>query len=302
MKNNIEKNLMDISEILSDFQNTNQNLNNAVVSLQGKIPLDSKTHLEAISKLKKQIQDARELLSDTKNKNRPKSVEDLPGVKIPKWYEVSIPIASGTKMNTVTTGQVVINANGPFVVTQIAPFWQITDKTVTNISSATDPANFFNPVISAGPPPVLTNAPTGRILPCSAFENIINVLGITNLVSTGATAPSIQNLLDNRISSFEPSSPIKSGGFLSDIQEMAFQIEIVGSGRFWTNDFIPAPAFYGYNGIPSYMAINSYVDRMDIVKIHVKNTVETTHAGIVRFVMHGYEILGKVDITKALGY
>jgi hypothetical protein len=207
-------------------------------------------------------------------------------------------------MNTVTTGQVVINANGSFVITQISPFWQITETTVTPITTATQSANFFNPVVSAGPPPVLTNAPTGRILPCSAFQNIINVLGYTNQYTVnGCTAPSLSNLLRNySTSSIEPGQAAFSNGYLADIQEMAFQLEVIGSGRFWTSDFIPAPAFYGYNGIPSYLAINSYVDRMDILKLHVKNTVQTTHKGEVRFVLHGYEILGKVDITKALGY
>jgi len=301
MSNSTEKDLVEISEILSEFQISNQNLNNTLSFLQGKTSLEAKTHFETISNLKKQISETKDLLSQIKQKNKPKTVEDLPGVKVPKWYEVSIPIPRSTKMNTVTTGQVVINANGPFVVTQIAPFWQITDTTINDVETNPEINIFFNPLISTGPS-VYTNAPTGRILPCSAFENIINVLGFTNLTSAGATAPAIVNLLPTPSGPFDPSTPLLSYGYLTDIQEMSFQIEIVGSGRFWTNDFIPAPAFYGYNGIPSYLAINSYVDRMDIIKIHVKNTVETTHEGVVRFVLHGYEILGKVDITKALGY
>lgn len=88
---------------------------------------------------------------------------------------------------------------------------------------------------------------------------------------------------------------------LQVIPEFSFQIEIAGSGRFWTNRAIPAAAFYGqYN--PLYTGIAGWVERTDRIVVHVTPNVAVPLKGTVKVVFHGYQILGHVNVGQALGY
>ena len=123
---------------------------------------------------------------------------------------------------------------------------------------------------------------------------IVNNLGITNSTTT-YTTPSLSQL-NNR------SGLNSAWGPLSDIPEFNFQIEIGGSGRFWTNQPISAAALYGYGGQPMYMGVQGWIERSDRLIVHATPLIETPNKGKVRMSFHGYQILTHVSISEALGY
>jgi hypothetical protein len=217
---------------------------------------------------------------------RYRDIEDIPGIRTPKWYEVDIDFAYNTSANTVQTKSIEINPEGPFVITQITPVWEILDTENDHFSNINDNGGGT------------TVAPTGRILPCTAFPMIVRNLGVVNSSGLGYNTPSLSQLCNNNA----VVSPYSANGPLKDVPEFNFQIEIAGSGRYWTNQQIPAAAFFGYGGQPMYMGIQGWVERTDRVIIHATPKVAIPHDGRVRFVMHGYQILGHISISEALGY
>ncbi len=214
---------------------------------------------------------------------RYKSIEDIPGIRVPKWYEVLIDFQNGD--DTIKTKSIEINPEGPFVITQITPVWEILGTAYANISNNDGAGG-------------VVQAPTNRIVPCTAFPMISRNLGITNTTGTGYNTPSLSQLCNSN----DNVIPYTSNGPLSVIPEFAFQIEIAGSGRYWTNGYIPAAAFFGYNGQPLYLATQGWVERTDRIIVHAKPLVATPEIGRVRFSLHGYQILGHISISEALGY
>lgn len=214
--------------------------------------------------------------------SRPMQIEDIPGLRTPRWYEVDIDFSQGDSAARFNSAE--IAPDGPFVITQCAPWWTITD---------TNGANFY------GAP---ANAPTGRVLPCSATPFLLGS-GITSL--SGSTDAAFVGQTQGIGDLFNGAG---TNGALSDIPEFSFQIEIQGSGRFWTNQAIPAAEFYGWGGQPNYLGIQGWVERTDRITVHA--TPENTrgpgaagvpHNGRVRFVFCGYQILGPINIAEALG-
>ncbi len=205
-----------------------------------------------------------------------KDIEAIPGVRTPKWYDVVIEFSyldSSLKFNSVQ-----INPEGPFVITQITPIWE------------------YGVILQ---PDVISGAIIiGRTVPCSAFPMIVNNFGITNTSGNGGNTPSYAQLfnVDPRVT-FPPLS-----GVLSSIPEFDFQIEVAGSGKFFTNQPIPAPAFYGYAESPGFLGVQGWAERGDKVVIHATPTVPVPIQGKVHFVLHGYQILGNVNISESLGY
>lgn len=185
-----------------------------------------------------------------------KNIDDVPGFKTPYWYCVDIPVVAGAQVESVVTGSAEISPEGPFVITQIVPWFQITDDGATLTQ--------FN----------------GRVVPCSAGGPIMNQIGGINFGNTESNITSMGNL----------------------IPELQFQIEISGSGRYWTNQFLPAAAFYGWPQ-PLFTGIMGWVETTDRVKIHVSPLRAVPAAGIVRFIMHGFQILNpNVRLSRVLGF
>jgi len=193
-----------------------------------------------------------------------RDLDDIPGIRTPRWYEVDVDLAANATQTTFNTAE--ISPDGPFIITQIQPYFEITD---------TDADNF----------PVSGIAPTGRILPCSAFPLLLSQLG--SEVGGGASD------LDTYFNA--------ATGPYTEVPELSFQFEIAGSGRFWTNRAIPAASLYGESN-PLYTGIAGWVERTDRIVVHVTPTASVPYSGRVRMVFHGYQILGHVNIGEALGY
>lgn len=205
-----------------------------------------------------------------------KDIEGIPGVRTPKWYDVYIEfdyLDASLKFNSVQ-----INPEGPFVITQITPIWEYGNDSRT---ADVQPGSVV----------------VGRTVPCSAFPMMVNNFGITNTTDTGYNTPSYAQIFNT----FRSASG-GVDGVLAAIPEFDFQIEVAGSGRFFTNQPIPAPAFYGYFETPNFLGTQGWAERGDKIVIHATPTVPVPNKGRVHFVLHGYQILGNVNISESLGY
>ncbi len=255
----------------AQLQSTLGNLQQQIASIKGSADSELKSLDGEIFKLTETLR----LLGSNLNP-RFKTIEDIPGIRTPKWYEVDVAFEYDDINERVASIQ--INAEGPFVITQVTAFWQYID---------TDSTHFANPV-------AVGNTPYNRIVPCTAYPMIVNNLGITNN-TTAYTTPSLSQLTNT-------TGVNTAWGPLSDIPEFDFQIEIGGSGRFWTNQPIPAAVLYGYGGQPMYMGVQGWIERSDRLVVHAKPLFNLRSQGTVRMCFHGYQILTHASISEALGY
>jgi len=123
----------------------------------------------------------------------------------------------------------------------------------------------------------------GRTVPITAFPMVVGNLGGSN---TDPTLPDVFN----------------AGGGLDTIPEFSLEVEIAGSGRYWTNQPVHGACFYGYFGQPLFLGVQGWVERTDRIVVHVSPEIDVPLDGTLRVSFHGYQILGHVNISEALGY
>ena len=189
---------------------------------------------------------------------RPRSIDDIPGVRTPQWYTVEVNFTSGETVTKFGTAE--IAPEGPFIITQINPVYQ-------SLDTATSPADLT---------PLL-----GRMLPVSATAMFYNQTGNDDGTN--------------------PNTPLAVASIAELIPELTFQIEIQGSGRFWTNQKVPGAFFYG-NSNPLYTGIMGWIDYSDRIKVQVTPERAIPLTGKVLFGFHGYQILNPVKLTQMLGF
>jgi len=278
---------LDVSNQLKSVLTSTQTQSGNLLQLQNLV-LDLQKELKSckdtsLTSLEQQKRDLAVLSQDLKNiassiTINTKDIESIPGVRTPKWYNVLIPF--GVESENALQNSIEINPEGPFVITQISAFWEILDV---------DAGDFQE------------KSTFGRIVPCSAYPMILNSFGVTNNETTfpgiipGYNTPSFSQL-------FATNSAANKTGVLSYIPEFDFQIEVAGTGRFFTSQPIPAAALYGYGDSPLYTGVQGWAERGDKIVIYATPLVPTPTYGRVHFCIHGYQILGPVSITQALGY
>jgi len=262
----IELHLKKISDSIQRQNLSQTQLQSLIATLQQQMSTSKTDSDLSVKMLKNDFDRVKEKVNELASAAVPviRDLDDIAGVRTPKWYDVNVNFEYGD--NTVKFNSIEINPDGPFVITQVTPVWEILD---------TDPDHFVGAF-----------APTGRIVPPTAFPMLVNSLGRSN------TDPTLGGL-------FDTAAP---GGPLKDIPEFSLQIEIAGSGRYWTNQPVSAAAFYGYFGQPLFLGVQGWVERTDRIVVHVTPTVQVPHTGRLRVSFHGYQILGHVNISDALGY
>jgi hypothetical protein len=222
-------------------------------------------------------------------------IPEIRGRRTPKWYELNIPFAYGETRPQTASVEV---SNNPFICTQIQPFYLITDEDPTHFPLANpDSGGYPNGSFAT------TNA-AGRMLPCSAFSPLIQYESIDRggpaVVDVLSPAAAYRYIADI-FSSYESGGDLFRGlGW--NYPELDFEIQIQGSGRYWTGGKVPAPAFYGVVN-PLYLGYEGFVDTSDrfIVTAH-PTTQQINTQGIVRFVFFGYEISTSLTLSDVFGY
>lgn len=277
-----------LARLVREQSLTIDNLKSSVTSLQSDLMSQKGRSMkeEEISRMK--LSDLQTKLSEVDRwSNVVRDLEDIPGVRTPRWYEVDVPFTRGDTQLSFNSAE--ISPDGPFIITQMQPYFTITedtsalavaDRTLTGTTSAGNAINV-----------------RGRTLPCSAYALLLSALGGVNNGVGGATNFTEAGL--GNIAAAE-STPADVNP-MSIVPEFSFQIEIAGSGRFWTNRAIPAAAFYGESN-PLYSGIAGWVERTDRIVLHCTPDIAVPVGGRVRMVFHGYQILGHVNIGQALGY
>lgn len=211
------------------------------------------------SQVQAQVQRVQDVVSELQQKinfdasslSRPRTIDDIPGIRTPRWYTVEIAVA---ELSTARANNTInIDPAGPFIVEQIQAMWQYTDTDIV-------PAGLL-----------------GRVLPISAYGMLIANGGQT------AIATIITNLV-----SFVP--------------EISLEIEVSGSGRFWTNQKLYGPSLYCAPNNPLYLGTQGWVDTTDAIRTWITPEVAMTFAGKVIVTYHGFQILTSLRISQLLGF
>ena len=248
---------------LENLKSLARNLKKDVKHLQDMLAKKASIHSHKLALLEEQVSNLES------NSKQIRSIDDIPGRRTPKWYVVDIDFDyndTAAKFNSVQ-----ITAEGPFICTQMQPYYLVLDNDVTHYQGV---PGQVNPNANATP------LAYGRYLPCSAAS----VLG-NNIVSLGQYAAR---------------SAVNKGLFV--IFRVPIKVEIGGSGVFWTQDkTVPAAAFYGQKE-PLYLGIEGYAERTDRIVIHAQPESAIPLTGRVCMVMHGFKIAGNINISDLLGY
>ena len=230
-----------------------------------------------------------------------KSVEDVPGIRIPRWFDVVLDFSTsfqnpyvdgsglqpGSSYLPTAIQSISIGPDGPFIVTQITPLLQITAGLDVNR-------------IEAGS----SRAEVGRILPATSYQQLANNLGKTNTVGTGYNTPSLAELTWN--DGFSLAAPV-NWGILADMSEFDISIKVLGNGRLWTNTPISTADLFGTKGYPTFTGTQGIFERSDRIQVtaSIKNDLLIgTYDGNrkLRICFHGYQILNPITLCDVLGY
>lgn len=279
-----------LARLVREQSLTINNLQSSLAALQSDMISQKGRNMkeEEISRMK--ISELQQKLTEVDRwSNVVRDLEDIPGVRTPRWYEVDVNFDRGDTQLSFNSAE--ISPDGPFIITQMQPYYTFTQNT-----SALDP---FAEMTGTDLAAAAARTIAGRTVPCSAYAFLLSSLGgVNNSGSAGATT-NFNGALIGDIAGTEASPDTSTP--LSVIPEFSFQIEIAGSGRFWTNRAIPAAAFYGESN-PLYSGIAGWVERTDRIVLHCTPEFAVPVGGRVRMVFHGYQILGHVNIGQALGY
>ncbi len=290
---------LQLSEMLDAIQKQNHNqsqLQNTLLLLQqqmntikSQVDLDKSQNDNIISTMSK-------ILEDLKVTAKPKYViiEDIPGIRIPRWYDVNIDVypqqerGEGFNYSNRLVGTIGINPEGPFVVKQMTCLWQPLD--IRN-------SRYANPYVISTTN-IIENIPIGRYLPISAFCLVSNSLGITNSFSTGYNTPSLSQLSNSL-------GAQNRWGILKDIPEFDLEIKITGNGRLWNDTPSFGHAYYGDDGQPLYLGTSGIFeknDRISVIATSTRSVKEVNYYGRLKISFHGYQILNPIIVADYIGY
>lgn len=251
-----------------------RDLKSEIKSLQRQVQQNTLAHNARIAAFTERVKELDRVRAKVQN------LEDVPGVRTPRWYVVDIDFTYGSTSPQFNSTQ--ISADGPFVCTQIQPYFLVTDTNYQHYQG--DSGGTPNPNPAAAP------FAAGRYLPCTASVILSNTLNnLPVFAATGAPG-------------FSDAALTLEKGPLRDFPEFSFQIQVGGSGTFWTqNRTVPAAAFYGYTE-PQYTGVQGFVERTDRLLVYANPETPVPLDGRVRMVFHGYQILGDIKISQMLGY
>jgi len=302
--NEIESHL---NSLMDNIQRQNLNhsqIQNTLFSLQQQMELvKSKVELDK-QKNETLLKHMSVVLADLKNtvKTKYRTVEDIPGIRVPRWYQVTILFDLNTVLGNPYQAQQIlefegsigISPDGPFVATQVTPLWQPLDLDYTV---------YANTDLNTTPQTRIENVVVGRYLPATLYGNIAKNLGRVNSRSIGYNSPSLTQL-DAAFQATAPLIPLPydQKGVFSDLPEFDIDVKITGNGRLWTDIPIAAQAFFGNKGNPVFLGTLGIFEKNDRITVIAKMSKKTEIYGRLKLVFHGYQILNPIILADLLGY
>lgn len=202
---------------------------------------------------------------------RYKDFNSIPGARTPKWYTVDVDFDS--KETQSKSRALEISPDGVFVCQQIQAYYLVLDEDQNNYSIFTDPpANLPYP------------GAFGRYIPCTAAFPLMKGM-LRNYLNDAPTTPLTGSSIAN---------------YMYEIPEFSFQFESSSASKNWCNKPIPAAFLYGlYEPLQTNGFL--YLQRNERLIVTAKPETRVPLTGRVRVVLHGYQILGNVDVDKFLG-
>lgn len=97
----------------------------------------------------------------------PRFIEDIPGKRVPYTWVITAPFTSAISNQTRVSGNATLSEDGPFVITQYTPLWQ-----VTTISASNSDASIENAFLPPGRLPFLIRNVGGALpaMPCDIID------------------------------------------------------------------------------------------------------------------------------------
>lgn len=212
------------------------------------------------------------------------TLQDIPGLRVPKWYTVEVPFTFGDKQSRFNSTQ--ISATGPFVCTQMQAYYRITDTTDSHYTPDTDTL----------PPDYPVSTAAGRIVEPTAYNATVFRYAHTYKFAWAAPGIFPYEPIGDLFSSYTapPLNFYRGDGW--NYPDFDVSIELANSNRLWTGrQKIPSAALYGVYG-PLHLGAPGVVAPADSVVVHAQPTTDSVHlTGVFTLVMHGYQICAHVN-------
>ncbi len=301
--NEIENHLGSLMDNIQKQNLNHSQIQNTLFSLQQQMDLvKSKVELDK-QKNDTLLKHMSIVLSDLKNlvKTKYRTVEDVPGIRVPRWYQVTLLFDINASLNPYQSqpisqneGSIGISPDGPFIVTQVTPLWQPLDLDYTQYS---------NPYLNTAPQTDLENVVIGRYLPTTIYGNVAKNLGRVNSTSNGYNTPSLTQL-DAHLQAGVPPIPLarEDFGVFNDLPEFDITVKIDGNGRLWNDLPTASEAFFGNKGNPVFLGTLGIFEKNDRIDVIAKMSRNTNIYGRLKLVFHGYQILNPIILADLLGY
>ncbi len=113
--------LRQLQEMLSELQTQHNNLARNFRQSSAELVAERESRAMLETRLK-ELQG--QIAANKESSLRPRTINDIPGVRLPKWYELNIPIAANATQ--ASAGSVEIEPDGPFICTQMQCYFEIT--------------------------------------------------------------------------------------------------------------------------------------------------------------------------------
>jgi len=204
-------------------------------------------------------------LEDSKASVNPNvNIESIRGVRTPKWYSLDIEFEKSDTQSKSRAFE--ISSEGAFVLHSMQAYYQYTDPNKDNYLFG----SFMDPGFS----------PEGRLTLCSTYP-LFGDGNLKNVATVAATSPAAIDFTK------------LNDQCMYEIPEFSFTFEIDSIALKWADKAIPAGFIYTLDN-PLYFNGDCYVDRSERIIVTAKPDIRVPVQGVVKLILHGYQILGDV--------
>lgn len=203
----------------------------------------------------------------TESFNTAVNIESVPGARTPKWYALDIEFEGGETQAKSRAFE--ISSEGAFIPTALQAYYKYTASDIEDY--------IFGDI---GIPGLWKSSPQGRYVPTSTFPMFGNGI-LQNVIQAAGSSPGTISLADRYNQS------------MYDIPEFSFGFELETINQTWVNRPIPAGLLFTLDN-PMYFSGETYLDRTERLIVTAYPDIRVPVKGIVRLVLHGYQILGEI--------
>lgn len=192
------------------------------------------------------------------------NIESVRGIRTPKWYSLDIEFEKSDTQSKARAFE--ISSEGAFALHSIQAYYQYTDSNKDNYVFG----EFMDPGYS----------PNGRLTLCSTYP-LFGDGNLKNIAAVAATSPASIDFTRLYLQN------------MYEIPEFSFNFEIDSVALKWADKAIPGGFIYTLDN-PLYFNGDCYVDRSERIIVTAKPDIRVPVKGIVKIILHGYQILGDV--------